>query len=256
MKNKKLIYILIPLILIIVLATFIFYKKSLTTPNLNVETEKECNHEPMLYYEYNNRKIYSYCLSNIEISINNEKTELKDYLLNNSLDSLISHLEQSVTFDDGGTTIYKDGGSKKITANGMTLIACKTLEGNNDIYIGPKDMKMKMNFCKSDNTTFTRTYIVDKVSNYTKQQYEGETLVTYSKSLEVTLHEEKKEPVTVIINNSAETPVAGKIYEFEFMIDNKKELKDNIESIFKNCLIVEIRETTKTGLAQRQDEIK
>ena len=40
MKNKKLIYILIPLILIIVLATFIFYKKSLTTPNLNVETEK------------------------------------------------------------------------------------------------------------------------------------------------------------------------------------------------------------------------
>ena len=83
MKNKKLVYILIPLILIIVLATFIFYKKSLTTPNLNVETEKECNHEPMLYYEYNDRKIYSYCLSNIEISINNEKTELKDYLLKN-----------------------------------------------------------------------------------------------------------------------------------------------------------------------------
>ena len=256
MKNKKLVYILIPLILIIVLATFIFYKKSLTTPNLNVETEKECNHEPMLYYEYNDRKIYSYCLSNIEISINNEKTELKDYLINNSLDSLINHLEQSVTFDDGGTTIYKDGGSKKITANGMTLIECKTLEGNNDIYIGPKDMKMKKNFCQSDNTTFTRTYIVDKVSNYTKQQYEGETPVTYSKSLEVTLHEEKKEPVTVIINNSAETPVAGKIYEFEFMIDNKKELKDNIKSIFKNCLVVEIRETTKTGLAQRQDEIK
>ena len=50
--------------------------------------------------------------------------------------------------------------------------------------------------------------------------------------------------------------MAGKIYEFEFMIDNKKELKDNIESIFKNCLVVEIRETTKTGLAQRQDEIK
>ena len=97
---------------------------------------------------------------------------------------------------------------------------------------------------------------VDKVSNYTKQQYEGETPVTYSKSLEVTLHEEKKEPVTVIINNSVENPVAGKIYEFEFMIDNKKELKDNIESIFKNCLVVEIRETTKTGLAQRQDEIK
>ncbi len=256
MKNKKLIYILIPLILIIVLATFIFYKRSLNTPNLNAETEKECNHEPMLYYEYNNRKIYSYCLSNIEISVNNEKIELKDYLLNNSLDSLISHLEKLSSYDDGGTTIYKDGGSKKITANGMTLIECKTLEGNNDIYIGPKDMKMKMNFCKSDNTTFTRTYIVDKVSNYTKQQFEGEIPVTYSKSLEVTLHEENKEPVTVIINNSAETPVAGKIYEFEFVIDNKKELKDNIESIFKNCLIVEIRETTKTGLAQRQDEIK
>ena len=59
-----------------------------------------------------------------------------------------------------------------------------------------------MNFCKSDNTTFTRTYIVDKVSNYTKQQFEGEIPVTYSKSLEVTLHEENKEPVTVIINNS------------------------------------------------------
>ena len=74
--------------------------------------------------------------------------------------------------------------------------------------------------------------------------------------MERTLQEEKKEPMTGIRNNAVENPVAGKIYEFEFMIDNKKELKDNIESIFKNCLVVEIRETTKTGLAQRQDEIK
>lgn len=256
MKNKKIIYIVIPLILLIALIAFIFYKRNLSNSNINISEEKECNHEPVLYYEYNNKKIYSYCLSNIEITINNAKQELKEYLLNNSLDSLISHLERLSSYDDGGTTVYKDGGSKKITTNGLTLIQCKTLEGNNDIYIGPKDMNMKMNFCQDNNKTFTRTYYVDKVSNYTKQQYEGDTPVTYGKSLEVTLHEENKEPVTVILNNTAETPKANEIYEFEFMVANKKELEDNIESIFKNCYIVEIRKTTKTGLAQRQDEIK
>lgn len=256
MKNKKYLYIIIPIILIAALITFIFYKKSLKTPNLNGNQEKECNHEPVLYYEYNDQKIYSYCLSNIEVTINNEKTELKDYLLNNSLESLLNHLEQEASFDDGGTTIYKDGGTKKITSNGLTIIKCSTVEGNRDIYVGPKDMKFKSNFCKADNSTFTRTYTIDTVKNYTKQQYEGNTPVTYSKSLEVTLHEEGKEPVTVIINNLVDTPKENKTYEFEFMITDKKDLKDNIESIFKNCEIVEIRETTKTGLAQRQDEIK
>ena len=220
-------------------------------------TKTDCEHKPKLYYQYDNRKIYTYCLNNVELIIDNKTIELKDYLKNNTLDSLIKNLELISSYYDGGTNIYNDGGSKRITNNGITLIKCNTIDGNKDIYIGNKDMQYKYNFCKDNNNTFTRTYTIKKVENYTKQQYEDGIPVTYAKSLEVTLSQFQGETKTVIINNISKDLIKDKTYEFEFMLyDDNKNIEDTIESIFKNTHIVEIRLTDKDGLSQIQEPIR
>jgi len=230
-----------------------------STDNSNAltPTKSNCNHKPKFYYQYENRKIYTYCLNNVELIINNKTIELKDYLKNNTLDSLIKKLELISSYYDGGTNVYNDGGSKRITNNGIILIKCNTIDGNKDIYIGNKDMKYKSNFCKDNNTTFTRTYTVKEVKNYTKQQYENGIPVTYAKSLEVTLSQYQGQTETVIINNISEELMEDKTYEFEFMLyDDNKNIEDTIESIFKNTHIVEIRLTDKAGLSQTQEPIQ
>ena len=220
-------------------------------------TKSECDHKPRLYYQYDNRKIYTYCLNKVELIIDNKTIELKDYLKNNTLDSLIKELELISSLYDGGTNVYNDGGSKRITNNGITLIKCNTIDGNKDIYIGNKDMQYKSNFCKDNNNTFTRTYTIKKVKNYTKQQYENGSPVTYAKSLEVTLSQFQGETKTVIINNISKDLIENNTYEFEFMLyEDNKNIEDTIESIFKNTHIVEVRLTEKVGLSQIQESIK
>ena len=223
-----------------------------------IDTSIDCNHKPKLYYQYDNQKIYTYCLNNVELIIDNKPIELKEYLKNNTIDSLIKKLEIVSSTFDGGTNTYNDGGTKRITNNGITLIKCNTIEGNKDIYIGNKDMRYKSNFCKDNNTTFTRTYTIKKVKNYTKQQYTDDGIpVSYAKSLEITLSEFQGETKTVIINNISENLIENKTYEFEFMLyDDNKSIEDTIESIFKNTDIIEVRLTDKVGLSQTREPIQ
>ena len=114
-------------------------------------------------------------------------------------------------------------------------------------------MQYKSNFCKDNNNTFTRTYTIKKVKNYTKQQYENGIPVTYAKSLEITLSQFQGETKTVIINNISKDLIENNTYEFEFMLyEDNKNIEDTNESIFKNTHIVEVRPTDKVGLSQIQ----
>ena len=198
--TKKRKYILLIIILLTVILIYIFI---LNTKNVPIIISKtiNCDNNAKLYHQKNNTKIYSYCLDKIEVIIDNKPIELKEYLKNNSINDLINSLEKTASLYDGGTNIYNDGGSKRITNNGIALIKCNTIDGNKDIYIGNKDMQYKSNFCKDNNSTFTRTYTIKKIKNYTKQQYEGGIPVTYSKSLSVNLSQFQGETKTVIINN-------------------------------------------------------
>lgn len=254
-KKKRNILILFGIILTICILIVIFIINT-NNSNFIVNETSNCDNVAKLYYQYNNQKIYTYCLDKVEVIVDDKKTELKEYLKSNGIDDLINKLEKESTFDDGGTTIYKDGGTKKITGNGLTLIKCNTLEGNNDIYIGNKDMEFKLNFCKNDNRTFTRTYTIKKVENYAEQQYENGVPVTYGKSLSVTLSQFQGETKTVIINNLWDELIENQTYEFEFILNgDTSDIEDNIKSIFKNSTIVEVRSTKKEGLSQRQDAI-
>ena len=159
---------------------------------------------------------------------------------------LISNLELETELDDGGTKIYKD--KTDYTNAGLTLIKCNTLDGNKDIYIGPKDMEYQESFCKNPDSsvkTFTKTY---EVLN-----------VTWSNSDEfiyLTLRQLQFEEVeTVKVAKSLNYDItAGKNYEFTFENTNAF-IEDNIKSIFTNATLTRIVETDKTGLDQIQDPI-
>ena len=253
-KKKKCILLVIILVICVFIFTLLLNKNN---SNLIVNEIENCDNEAKLYYEIDGKKIYSYCLDIVEIVVDDKNIDLKEYLKNNSIDDLVDMLEKESTFYDGGTSIYKDGGTKKITSNGITLIRCNTLDGNRDIYIGNKDMEYKVNFCKNDNRTFTRTYMIKKIEDYKEQNCNDCLTCVCGKSLSVTLNQFQSETKTVIIDSYWDELFENKTYEFEFMLNEGiTDIEDNIEFIFKNSTIVEIRETNKVGLLQRQDEIK
>lgn len=118
-----------------------------------IETEEipNCTDDINLYYTDSNidRKIYTNCLNKITLKSGNEIKDLKTHLVqqSNFFDIFSENLEAVEYLNDGGTIVYRD--SKKIfTNNGLTIILCNTLTGNNDIYVGPEKMIFNQNFCK------------------------------------------------------------------------------------------------------------
>lgn len=63
---------------------------------------------------------------------------------------------------------------------------------------------------------------------------------------------------SVIINNLWDTKlIEGKTYEFEFMLyPDAVNIVDSAEYIFKNAILVEVRETTKEVDKQIQEKAK
>ena len=219
---------------------------------ISSNANNECNHKANLLIEQDGRKIYTYCLNDTTITLNNKEENLKTFIEknDNAIDRIIDTLELEGTLMDGGTKVYK--------GESLTLVQCNKLDGNRDVYIGAQNMKFKENFCDNNNYTFVRTYIVKSIKEYTEQQYtEDGTPVSYGNSFEVELQQFQQESKKVIINNLWDIElVPNKTYEFEFQLyEDAKDVKDTIDYIFKNTTIVEIRETNKVGLEQTQEPI-
>lgn len=209
-----------------------------------------CEYKPKLLLTKDNINIYTYCLDANTINMNGKKVDIKNYIENNdnAIDNIINTLKFDVGVYDGGTKIYKGD---------ITLIKCNTMAGNKDIYITNKDMDMKSSFCKNDNSTFIRTYTIKDISLYTEQRYtEDGTPFGNGNAFKVTLAEFQGETKTLILDNIWDIILEkNKTYEFELMTDNK-DINDDIESIFNNSRIVEIRETKKAGLEQIRESIR
>ena len=162
------------------------------------------------------------------------------------LDELINGLKLAAELNDGGTKIYED--ADNYTNNGLTLIKCNTLDGNRDIYIGPKDMEYQESFCKNPDSsvkTFTKTYEVLNIALSNSDAYVYLTLRQF----------QYEEVETVKVLKSLNYDIAvGKNYEFTFEYSNEN-IEDNIKSIFNNATLTKIVETDKQGLDQIQDSI-
>ncbi len=237
MNNKlkfvlNLVISLFTIFLLIVVLVF-FYKIKLKSNNNNDKVlglrtieNSNCNYKPDLYYSANDYNIYSYCLDSI-IVVDDYMQELKEYIIDNPnvLEKLYKNLTY-VTFLDGGTKEYKDYKPLTISNNGITIIKCNGRDDKTkDVYIGPDSMYYKENFCKQDNSTFTKTFKVLGVDKGLLNEVVL-TLEYFDITTDVTLNTNKDFHI-------------GSSYEFEFM---GKESNDTINSIFKDFGIVEIRE--------------
>lgn len=126
------------------------YKDNDIDIELSVVANQTCgNIEFNEYLNNDNIKVYlEENVSDLYVTDTGQKMSFKDYAngLNQTLDrsikDLTNKLEKTAALDDGGTAIYKDKDKN------ITIIACNTLAGNRDVYIGDYDLYYKNHMCK------------------------------------------------------------------------------------------------------------
>lgn len=106
------------------------------------------------FYNANGYHVYLYCLDECYVMIRG-----KEYKINEALDSGMVTADAIVTkakndalggkavskmYKDGGSTVisYDDGGTTEYKAEGYAVIKKNTIDGNKDVFIGPKDMTL------------------------------------------------------------------------------------------------------------------
>lgn len=174
-----------------------------------------------VYYDFKS------ALKHKQSSINDVKKYLDFQVQNGSVESF--------TLRDGGTKIYK--------TSTYEVIFCNTIDGNKDIYFGNKNMTNKLNgkYCShtGNNTCyFTRTFHVTKIVETKQKDF-----------FEVTLYNDKKDLISVYINNSYDIK-PGKNYNFTF--STYKKFPDNIENIFKNSTLINVIENEKNDIINEE----
>lgn len=156
MKKKDIILFFGVILVIIVLigGTVTLYKGH---DNIDIENDNDSNNlliTSKLYYELEDRYIYTHDLDSIAFTYNNETKELKDWFKNDKtfLAKFLNTLEWKNTANDGGTSIYYDGGTKSFELDDVVVIVCKKITGtdgvyNNNIHIG-KNLKYENDVCR------------------------------------------------------------------------------------------------------------
>lgn len=106
----------------------ISFNKYLTKENRTIYLEN--NIKELYIFDHQSRWTFKHYVTNANQS------------LERSLKSVTDLLEKEANLKDGGTAIYKDKDKN------MTIIACNTLNGNKDVYIGDYQLSFKDNMCK------------------------------------------------------------------------------------------------------------
>lgn len=211
---------------------------------------EDCNHKPTLLTSYNGINIYTYCIDDVKVNVNNKLIDLKKYIKRNknAIENIIEFMPLTYS-DSSEMTIYKCGEYETNKDNAITLLKCYSYDGNEDVYIGNGRMGYKKNFCKDNNYTFVRTYYLENIEN----NYEG---LFMKNSFKVQLKDSKGDIETIVLNDLFTIILEkDKYYEFEFMLNGGvKNIKDDTKSIFDNSTIVEIREATKNIKNQINDK--
>ena len=186
--------------------------------NKNISSNKieKCDYKPELLFEKDGIKIYSYCINDITYNKNKlSKDNFNEFIIE------VKSIEDSkkVSFDDGGTVLYKGEEMNVLVCNSLLDFALT----NQDVYIGDNNMTFKGNFCKEDNTTKVITLKVADI-----------------KGDEVTLSRDNEmDSVVFPYDYKLEK---GKTYDFEFMIGEDLIVKDTIKDMFEMATLVDVRE--------------
>jgi hypothetical protein len=136
-----------PKFLLFGLGTYAWFIGSNDIIDIEIIIAEKCDNKAELYYIVDDRNIYTYCLNSIKIISENNSLELKEYLMinTNAINDII------IKFTDNNTNSYDDGGTILYKGEEFNLLKCHTLDGNNDIYVGNKNMGYSNSFCGYDN---------------------------------------------------------------------------------------------------------
>ena len=249
-KSKIIISILFLIIIIIIITPIAYYKKMY--PKFDIYTitisKSNINDSVKEYKIKDNIKVYYYELDELLLCDIKECYKMKDALKRNqtTIEKIKSFLESQTELKNIKKLNLWDGGTKIYSNLMYSIIVCNTLDGNNDIYIGPSDMISKLNngYCgHAESTTkkFTRTYYIVSITDDDDENYINVTLKTYQGPTEI-----------VKLDKSANI-TAGRNYEFTFI--NYHEFEDTISNIFEYSQVVEIKETKKVGMDQINEAI-
>ncbi len=115
----------------------LFYDKQLQS---DVKEQKIVDKNETDKYDYN---VYIYDGS-VNIIIDGKNYSLKEALLENriAMEEIIAKANQDEKEGKTKVDMYKDGGSMEYHYENYTIIKCHTLDGNRDVYIGTKDLKL------------------------------------------------------------------------------------------------------------------
>lgn len=115
----------------------LFYDKQ---PESDINVHKIVDKNETDKYEYD---VYVYDGS-VNIRIDGKDYSLKEALLENkiTMEEIIAKANQDEKDGKIEAEMYKDGGSMEYHYANYTIIKCHTLDGNRDVYIGTKDLKL------------------------------------------------------------------------------------------------------------------
>lgn len=233
-KSKKVnVWVLVGVAVLMLVAGFTINEMTnkLFSEHERVEIKKsEVCDGAKLYYEGNGFDIYTYCLDSVKIAGDGDKTELKDLFKTDlTLDNIYETLQKKDVYKDGGSIMFEDA------ENGIAVLKCNTLEGNEDIYIGAKGMTYEEAFCKNRFEVINENEfeVYFDVLLLTRAN-DGDIYLTLSvvNVGEVVTVKVKEEDIKTIKKPGD--------YTFTFETENLP-LKYDIKTIFDNAKIVDVR---------------
>ena len=239
-KKDIIIAILVIIIVILIIINIVLLvNKDNTTSNISIT-----DIEPIVkeYMTYDDKKIYLYNTNEIRLTVENKVVTLKEYLTSHKLTDLINldNLVIDKTLKDGGTIIYHTQ-NKELFIQDLTIIACHTEDGNEDIYLGEylnPTVAFKNGACDKhyiDAKTFTKVYKITKIKDITDSNTEEGK---YKLSLTIADSNNKKVTIERVVSLESKN-ILTENTEFIFYFENTNSTlnKDDIVEIFNNCTL-------------------
>lgn len=132
-------------------------KESLTVSTKEISN---CSEKAKLYYANLFIKVYTYCLDDIQVTVNNKSDTLLSYLEKDItiIDDIDSKLAFMGLYGNTNTLEFISRDDKNITNLGLKIYRCNDTNVN-DVTIGPLSMEYQKDFCtyKDDDFSFLWT---------------------------------------------------------------------------------------------------
>ena len=120
--------------------------------SINISKSKKTNLKEAFKFKETEKehKVYYYGIDKVELVINSNEFNMQNLFKENILNRNIleEYLELESTSNHINYETLYDGEEKVYTSDNYKILMCNTSDGNKDIYIGLKDMKIKDEYCK------------------------------------------------------------------------------------------------------------